>query len=56
MIFVVEHVQDGKVIFDVIHGEHLDADQYASVNKIFFCDTDAEAQGVLEEIRNWGDV
>lgn len=54
MIFVVEHKVNGEVKIDVVHGEELDTDAYDHVEKIFFCETEVEAQAVVAEIRNWG--
>ena len=54
MIFVVEHEKDGRVVFDVVHGDELNTDAYDRVNKIFFCESDVEAQLVVEELRNYG--
>jgi hypothetical protein len=54
MIFVVEHVTNGHTLIDVVHGDELNTDAYDHVNKIFFCESDVEAQLVVGELRNYG--
>ena len=55
MIFVVEFEQDGRRFVGVEHGDELDTDKFERVNKIFFCETEEEAQIVLSDFRNWDD-
>jgi len=53
MIFVIEFEEEGQRFLHVKRGEELNTDHYARVNKIFFCETEEEAQIVVSEFRNW---